>query len=519
MTLLYDSEEWTFDKINRIVDATREIYDTEIGIPYYPFEVRMISSEQMIDAYVSTALPFYYQHWSFGKHFAQIERAYRGGRTNLALELVANTNPCIMYFIDSNSMTAQTTVFAHAGLGHNAFFRNNYLFKEWTHPDLIVEYMAFAERYVAKCEARFGYTEVEDTLDTVHALMPHGVFHYKRSKSMSPEEEHKRTRRRLEYFDQNFEEVITENTDAHGGQKRAGTLDEPMENILYFIEKNSPTLPKWKRELVRIGYTIAQYFYPQRLTKNANEGYATFTHYYVMQRLRDKGLINDRAFELFIRLHTNVIIQPTFDDPMYARVGHNPYGLSFAMYQDIVRICTAPTEEDKRWFPYYAGQRWQDVVRHVVETVRDDTFFLTHLSPKVIRDFRLFNIIGDTAHDHVLVTAVHRDGEQGYQAIREALAAQHHPNVITPLIEVTGVDENGDRCLEIVHRQMRGRTLHEDDTMKTLGHAERLWGLPVELTAVNELGNMTFRGRHVKGVPSFLVRYPSEGVEIGKKKR
>jgi spore cortex formation protein SpoVR/YcgB (stage V sporulation) len=26
-------------------------------------------------------------------------------------------------------------------------------------------------------------------------------------------------------------------------------LEEPEENILYFIEKNAPTLPEWKREI------------------------------------------------------------------------------------------------------------------------------------------------------------------------------------------------------------------------------------------------------------------------------
>ncbi|MBI4067795.1 SpoVR family protein, partial [Candidatus Kaiserbacteria bacterium] len=351
-----------------------------------------------------------------------------------------------------------------------------------------------------------------------HALMPHGVFHYKRSKEMTSDEVRRRARRRIEYVDQNFESVaIGSVLDAHGTSKRAGELDEPMENILYFIEKYSPSLPLWKRELVRIGYTIAQYFYPQGLTKNANEGFATFTHYYVMNRLYEKGLINKRANELFLRLHTNVICQPDFDDPAYPHVRHNPYGLSFAMYNDIKRMCVEPTPEDKRWFPHYAGERWQDVIKDVVETSRDDNFFLSNLSPKVIRDFRLFNIIGDPAHEHVLVSAVHRDGEYGYQAIREALAAQHHPNIITPLIEVTGVDESGDRSIELAHRQMRGRTLDESDAMKTLAYAEGLWGPPAELTAYNEDGSMTFRGRYVKGTPSFLVRYPSEGVEIGKK--
>ena len=38
---------------------------------------------------------------------------------------------------------------------------------------------------------------------------------------------------------------------------------EPQENILYFVEKYSPKLEPWQRELVRIVRKLAQYFYPQ----------------------------------------------------------------------------------------------------------------------------------------------------------------------------------------------------------------------------------------------------------------
>ena len=66
------------------------------------------------------------------------------------------------------------------------------------------------------------------------------------------------------------------------------------ENILYFIEKNSPKLETWQRELVRIVRKLAQYFYPQGQTKVMNEGWATFWHYTILNRLYDKGLVERR---------------------------------------------------------------------------------------------------------------------------------------------------------------------------------------------------------------------------------
>ena len=62
---------------------------------------------------------------------------------------------------------------AHAAFGHNHFFKNNYLFLQWTDADGILDYLEFAKGYIAKCEERHGPQAVEEILDAAHALM-HG---------------------------------------------------------------------------------------------------------------------------------------------------------------------------------------------------------------------------------------------------------------------------------------------------------------------------------------------------------
>ena len=47
---------------------------------------------------------------------------------------------------------------------------------------------------------------------------------------------------------------------------------------------------------------------------------------------------------------TGVIQELATGYPGYS--GINPYALGFNMYRDIHRICTDPTEEDRRWFPF-----------------------------------------------------------------------------------------------------------------------------------------------------------------------
>ena len=110
----------------------------------------------MLDAYSSIGMPLFYKHWSFGKHFAHHEAFYRKGLQGLAYEIVINSSPCISYLMEENTATMQTLVIAHAAFGHNHFFKNNYLFRQWTDADGILDYLDFAKGYVAQCEERYG---------------------------------------------------------------------------------------------------------------------------------------------------------------------------------------------------------------------------------------------------------------------------------------------------------------------------------------------------------------------------
>ena len=151
-----------------------EIALKELKLDLYPNQIEVITFEQMLDAYSSIGMPLMYKHWSFGKNFARDELLYRHGLRNLAYEIVINSNPCIAYLMEENSMMMQTLVIAHAAFGHNHFFKNNNLFKQWTDADGILDYLEFAKTYIARCEDRYGEEAVERVLDAAHALMGAG---------------------------------------------------------------------------------------------------------------------------------------------------------------------------------------------------------------------------------------------------------------------------------------------------------------------------------------------------------
>ena len=163
--LLYQGADWDFDTLMRIHDACEEIARDELGLSWYPNRIEVISAEQMLDAYASTGLPLFYRHWSFGKHFAQHEALYRKGLRGLAYEIVINSDPCVSYVMEENTTTLQALVIAHAAFGHNHFFKNNELFKQWTDAKGILDYLEFAKAYVQSCEEQHGEAAVERVLD------------------------------------------------------------------------------------------------------------------------------------------------------------------------------------------------------------------------------------------------------------------------------------------------------------------------------------------------------------------
>ena len=462
-----------------------------MGLDIYPLQIEVITSEQMLDAYASVGLPLMYGHWSFGKHFAYHETLYKKGLAGLAYEIVINSNPVICYIMEENSMTMQTLVIAHAGFGHNHFFKNNYFYRQWTDADGILDYLSFARDYVAKCEEKYGYEAVERILDAGHALKDHGVNRYARRSRPNLAEERRRMSERQAHDEATFndlwrtvptpekdEDEIEDEDKRQDIQRKLGL---PEENLLYFIEKRAPRLEDWQRELIRIVRHVSQYFYPQRQTQVMNEGCATFCHYTIMNRLHDRGLITEGAMLEFLHSHSSVVFQPGFDDPRYG--GLNPYALGFSMMDDIKRICTNPTDEDREWFADIAGN--QDpfgVLRHAWANYRDESFILQYLSPEIIRRFRLFQINDDSSKPSLRVEAIHDD--IGYRKIRSALSKQYDLSRREPDIQVVDVDLTGDRCLVLAHYVHDGVLLDEKSCRAVLRHTALLWGYAVKLLEI-----------------------------------
>ena len=483
--------DWSFDLVDqyhRVIKATAERF----GLDPYPNQLEIITAEQMMDAYASVGMPVNYRHWSYGKEFIATEKNYKRGHMGLAYEIVINSNPCISYLMEENTLAMQALVIAHAAYGHNSFFKGNYLFRMWTDAASIIDYLVYAKNYVAQCEEKHGLDAVESFLDSCHALQNHGVDRYRRPSRKTLAQELSERIDREAYAQRQVNDLwrtlprSAAKEDAAPEAKRFP--DEPQENLLYFIEKNAPLLEPWQREIVRIVRKVAQYFYPQRQTQVMNEGWATFWHHKLLNTMYDDGFLTDGVMIEWLTSHTNVIYQPPVGHRAYS--GLNPYALGFAMYTDIKRICEAPTDEDRQWFPDIAGKPWLPVLDHAMRNFKDESFIGQFLSPKLMREMRLFAITDDEKQSELEVSAIHDDA--GYKRVRESLSHQYDLGSREPNIQVWNVNLRGDRSLTLRHFQHNDRPLH-DSGQEVLKHVARLWGFGVHLESTNAKGDVTKR--------------------------
>lgn len=479
--------DWTLSLLDKF-DAALAQHAERLQLDTWPIQYEVITAAQMIDLCSTVGMPVHYPHWSFGKQLLGQEHTYKKGMSGLAYEIVINTNPSLVYLMETNTLPLQVLVMAHAAYGHNAFFKANYLFRQFTQPDAILDYLTFARNFISDCERRYGWKDVEKVLDCAHALSPYGVDRYKRPTRLSARREAERLEERMRFAQKHFNPDVDYlyRNQIHEENKGDEASFEPQENLLYFFEKSAPKLTPWQRELVRIVRKVAQYFYPQRLTKVANEGAATFWHYTLLHELYDHGQVDDGFMLEWLSNHSDVVAQRPFDNKYYS--GINPYALGFAIYRDIRRICEAPTAEDREWFPQLAGQDWVHAIHFAMANFKDESLIEQYLSPKVMRDLRLFRLSDyEDDRDHYGVTAIHNDA--GYKRVRQSLAAQYRLEAHIPAIQVARHNADSDRALLLQHRVEHGRMLDAESAEEVLHYVKELWQFDVVLEEVDADGN------------------------------
>lgn len=463
--LLFTGYEWNPDLIEKLWEVIDKIGREELELDYFQPQFDIVTAEQMIDAYSSVGMPIYYNHWSFGKDFIKNQNDYKNGKMNLAYEMVINSNPCLAYLMEDNTAVTTALVIAHANCGHAHFFKNNYLFKQHSDPDNILNDLKYAKNFIMDCEQKHGPDSVELLLNLLHVIAPFGINKYNKRK-ISAQEKEKREILKKEISEQLYNKELDctpdiPNTVEDDFKRFLKDIDSQSqsnrdeiflgeENLLQFIIDHTLVLEDWQIEIVKIIANIQQYFYPQSQTKVMNEGWACFVHYHIMHNLYEQGYIDEGAYLEFIQLHTSVCAQ-------WDMSALNPYALGFEIFMDLKRACLNPDEEDYLYLSSIAGKsEWKKELKNIVKYFKDESFVLQFLSPKVIRKFKLFSYHDNAVDDYVKITATQND--ESVKTIRRLLSESLSIDNWKPDLEVETLDKI-DSAVTIRYRSYKERDI------------------------------------------------------------
>lgn len=365
-------EYWN-SKIEKLVRA--------IGLDCFEQHFEICSYEDMLCYEAYLGMPSHYPHWSFGKAYERQKSFYQYNLVGLPYELVINSNPCIAYLMQDNTLLTQILTMAHV-YGHNDFFKNNRLFKRDTRADMEIDmFQAHANRireYIQ--DPSIGPEKVERILDAAHGLK----FQMSRHGELKQPDKTERT----------------EEASQAVPKRLQGDL------LAYLAERGK--LSEWERDLIHIVRKEALYFLPQIETKIMNEGWASYWHYQLLNQLDlPQGLHLE-----FLKRHNLVVC------PHQGRI--NPYFIGFKIFEYL----------DKQ-----PGGR--EKIMAIRSEDRDDSFIRRHLNQELCAELKLFSY--DILGDHIVVTEV--SNEDGWKTVRDTLAQSVGLGGI-PIVEPLSVEKD-----------------------------------------------------------------------------
>lgn len=249
---------------------------TQLGLEPGHVHFELVSSEFIRLAASQGGLPLRYGHWSFGKSQERLKTAFDYRWTQI-YELVVNHVPAYA-FIDASVSEAQALMIVGHVLAHADYFRHHRAFDQV--PKDMITRSARHRHTIMAMRQKYGERQVENLLDGAHVL-----------------------------------------ADFSGESLIRQALGKAPDDVLGYVIHHAQGLNDWERQVLALVWEESRYFWPQLVTKVANEGYATFCHREIMRRL---DLNSEEAWET-ARLHAQIVQTQT---PQL-----NPYQLGSLLFQ------------------------------------------------------------------------------------------------------------------------------------------------------------------------------------------
>lgn len=174
-----------------------------------------------------------------------------------------------------------------------------------------------------------------------------------------------------------------------------------------------------------------------------------------MTDLHELGHISDGNYLEFLNSHTAVLTQHSYKHTSSI----NPYVLGFKVFMDIKRICEKPDEEDLELFPDICNTDWLETIKDIAANYRDESFIRQFLSPKVVKDMKLFVLDDNNDRDTYVVSSTQAAKE--FKKLREELADNYIWERMFFSIELAAISDEGVADIVIILEE--GQEIEQDD--------------------------------------------------------
>jgi stage V sporulation protein R len=460
-------------------------------LDFFPQEFVVVSWQQLQVILAREGFPKRYEHWRFGQAFEsqKVKDTYGLGHV---YELVINTDPCVAYLLDSNSVQETRTVMAHVYF-HNIFFKHNPYFAA-TDRRMLNKMGEHADR-IKRYQEEHGPQEVERFLDLCLSLDNlidiHSVaLRRARDEVIVRSSLERQTIEPIrparfdvpEYLDRyvNPPDVVKAQVerDTREREKRLKlNPPEPEQDILLFLMKYAPLEP-WQQDILSMIRDESYYFAPQRMTKIMNEGWASYWH----SKLMTEHLLPLHPCETVDYCDFNAGILRPWGNTI------NPYRFGVRLLRDIEDRWdkgkfgpdweSCRDMEQRRKWDKKLGLGLEEVIRAML-THNDLTFIYHYLTP----DF--------CAENKLHVNRVDSDGEahvssEDFEKVR-AMITRSLTNMGQPMLSVINANHANRGELVVLHN-FDGQALDMEYAKATCKNLKELWTRPVHVLTQNEKG-------------------------------
>ena len=468
--------------LKKLNEADRLIVEiaAEFGLDFMPQEFDVVPAQKMLEV-LAYRLPVNYSHWSFGRDY-EIERTKYERGFSVPYEVVFNSDPARAYLMETNPLPIQILVMAHV-YAHNDFMKYNRHF-QITRRDMITSASEAAQRF-RQYEEDYGREAVEKLIDAAMAI----EWNIDPDELIRPETETE-ARERLYGWSHtlpapgSFDDLLPEKKTIardEKGKLRKKTPPEPTIDILKYVIENSPRLlQEWEKDILSTIRGQALYFLPYRRTKIMNEGWATFWHEKIMNRLFAEKFLSAEEHGYYNLYNSRV--------KAHSPRTINPYLLGSALFSNIemrwntgrfgpeYEACSEALQKENWDLGLNKGRQ---KIMEVRRTHMDWFFIDEFLNSQVADDLQLYIYLESDKGPHVDLEVRETNWSKVKQLLVQSLMNWGIPRILV-------VDGNYLNSSQLyLKHEFEGLPLNHEYCTKTLEHVHSLWGRPVYLETLN----------------------------------